>query len=584
VSISDSEVGLSIEGNVAPDLHDVSFGAIEGEKDIYLNGGDVVLPIDFEWHLKAPTHVVAADTAYQDVEDFSLGTAHRIDLVLQGNLFTDSGNPSADSVWFAPEVKTASTADNWGGVFLGTHATHDIRYADFSYAANPLFVDWAGWDDSTATIRNSSIHHFADIGLWVHGTYGDGEAVLVDGCSVSRGSGLPNTLGRVGVFLDAAEAVTLSGSDVSQYSLNPPVISSSAVEAYFPKSMCDTLPPFFNCTLAIAGNTLVGSGILGTQNSRGVLANYLCGGNGRAIDITDNWIRDFSQAGLDLVSSSDIQVECNRVEASELAVDFLRESGTSGPGVRFRSNYLASDAGRTAVLRTDNAFKTKLGRTGTSTTKGDNVLWTSDELTTLTPFIREDEPGNTNQLVAAKNYWFKVDTLLTSPSVIDVPDLITTTLPDSLAPDSTNVNAPYVDVTTPYQTPPGSECWPPQGRVAGAPPPAVPAAPSLEASGLSEQELPTVTTVDLPVPNPTRGSCTVRLNVSREGEGWYRVAVFDVLGRRVATLADGELQAGRYRVAWNGRAQDGNHVVPGIYFVKVDGAGAHRNSKLVVVR
>jgi hypothetical protein len=46
-------------------------------------------------------------------------------------------------------------------------------------------------------------------------------------------------------------------------------------------------------------------------------------------------------------------------------------------------------------------------------------------------------------------------------------------------------------------------------------------------------------------------------------------AVYDAGGRRVRTLWDGNLEAGRHELGWN--AAD---LTPGVYIVRVDGAAA----------
>ncbi|MBZ0267615.1 hypothetical protein K8I85_05630, partial [bacterium] len=449
VLISDSEAGISIEGNVAPQLRDVSFDNIRNDRDIYLARGDVVLPIDFEWHLRAPTQVVAADTPYTSVVDHTYGTVDRIDLLLEGGTYTDRDAGSSDSVKFRPEVEDASTADNWGGVFLGAHSTHVLKYADFGYATNPLFVDWAGWGGATATIRHSSIHHFGDIGLWIHGTYGDGWVAFVDSCSVFRGSDLAVDLGRVGLLLDAAEAVAVTNNEVSIDGAFPLEVNGSrAIEVYFPAGLCDSTPPFFDCTLSIDGNHLLGPGEIEYSpytGTSGIFANYVCGRSDREVKILNNWIRDFNYSGLEFSSSRDIQIQCNRVEANQQAVEFRREEEASGAGLRFRTNYLEVDKRRTALIRTENALKTKLGEFGL---KGNNELRTHGDSLGYTRYVLEDEAGNSHPALNARhNRWFKNDSLMTDSTEIFTSDFIWTTLPDSISS-----NWPLVDVGSPDTT------------------------------------------------------------------------------------------------------------------------------------
>lgn len=62
------------------------------------------------------------------------------------------------------------------------------------------------------------------------------------------------------------------------------------------------------------------------------------------------------------------------------------------------------------------------------------------------------------------------------------------------------------------------------------------------------------------------------------------IAVFDVQGRRVATLFDGLKNSGAHRVIWNGRDALSNFVSAGIYFVQMKSGAQVLKQKLTVVR
>ena len=63
-----------------------------------------------------------------------------------------------------------------------------------------------------------------------------------------------------------------------------------------------------------------------------------------------------------------------------------------------------------------------------------------------------------------------------------------------------------------------------------------------------------------------------------------RVAVYDVLGRRVRALAAGRFTPPSHRVTWDGKDDAGNAVASGIYFVTTRTDIGSRTRKLVVVR
>ena len=69
-------------------------------------------------------------------------------------------------------------------------------------------------------------------------------------------------------------------------------------------------------------------------------------------------------------------------------------------------------------------------------------------------------------------------------------------------------------------------------------------------------------------PNPSSGPVDVRLALPEERP--VRVAIYDLSGRLVRRLADGDvLPAGDARIPWDGRDGDGSIVQAGVYIVDV---------------
>ena len=84
-------------------------------------------------------------------------------------------------------------------------------------------------------------------------------------------------------------------------------------------------------------------------------------------------------------------------------------------------------------------------------------------------------------------------------------------------------------------------------------------------------------------PNPAPGGRTaIRFALPRQGQA--TLALFDVAGRRVRTLLDGALAAGRHESAWDGRDAQGNPVPAGVYFYRLVSPDVHLTRKLVVSR
>lgn len=88
--------------------------------------------------------------------------------------------------------------------------------------------------------------------------------------------------------------------------------------------------------------------------------------------------------------------------------------------------------------------------------------------------------------------------------------------------------------------------------------------------------------VDAVYPNPFNPSTTVAFSVPTVQP--VRVAVVDVLGRRVRTLVDGMREGGSYRVVWDGRDDAGRAVAAGVYLVRLTAGGQGATRKVVLVR
>ena len=59
------------------------------------------------------------------------------------------------------------------------------------------------------------------------------------------------------------------------------------------------------------------------------------------------------------------------------------------------------------------------------------------------------------------------------------------------------------------------------------------------------------------------------------------LGVYDLLGRRLATLAKGEFPAGEYTRNWDGRTTNGARVTSGVYFYKLTVGGEVRTFRAV---
>jgi hypothetical protein len=83
-------------------------------------------------------------------------------------------------------------------------------------------------------------------------------------------------------------------------------------------------------------------------------------------------------------------------------------------------------------------------------------------------------------------------------------------------------------------------------------------------------------------PNPFNPSTTVEFSVPKQGRAAVRV--FDLQGRRIATLVDESMAAGLYRVRWDGRDQSGRDVSSGLYFAMIESGGTRQAVRLTLLK
>jgi len=83
-------------------------------------------------------------------------------------------------------------------------------------------------------------------------------------------------------------------------------------------------------------------------------------------------------------------------------------------------------------------------------------------------------------------------------------------------------------------------------------------------------------------PNPFNYSTIIKYGlpfISRT-----KVVIYDVNGRQVKRLIDGEQKAGYYTIAWNGRNTSNQEVSTGLYFCRLKSNGFTKTIKLTLVK
>jgi len=78
-------------------------------------------------------------------------------------------------------------------------------------------------------------------------------------------------------------------------------------------------------------------------------------------------------------------------------------------------------------------------------------------------------------------------------------------------------------------------------------------------------------------PNPFNASTTISFALPAVSD--VNLAVYDILGRKVAQLYDGQLGVGAHRIAW--KADD---MSSGLYFYRLNVNGDEKNGRMTLLR
>jgi plastocyanin len=83
-------------------------------------------------------------------------------------------------------------------------------------------------------------------------------------------------------------------------------------------------------------------------------------------------------------------------------------------------------------------------------------------------------------------------------------------------------------------------------------------------------------------PNPFSNKTLIAFQLPKAGP--VTLEVYDLLGRRVVSLAQGTLAAGVHEVNWDGRNAQGEGAAPGVYFYRLSAEGKILTHTLILVR
>ncbi|MCH7761458.1 S8 family peptidase, partial [candidate division TA06 bacterium] len=84
------------------------------------------------------------------------------------------------------------------------------------------------------------------------------------------------------------------------------------------------------------------------------------------------------------------------------------------------------------------------------------------------------------------------------------------------------------------------------------------------------------------LPNPFHTFTTIHYSLSTKGKVTLRI--YDITGRLVRTLVNGEKGAGSHVVLWNGRDEQKREVTSGVYFYRLEVGERRATKKLIHLR
>jgi hypothetical protein len=97
-----------------------------------------------------------------------------------------------------------------------------------------------------------------------------------------------------------------------------------------------------------------------------------------------------------------------------------------------------------------------------------------------------------------------------------------------------------------------------------------------------DEELPTRAVLRGISPNPFNPVTSVSYGLPSRGH--VAIRVYDVQGRLVRTLVDGEQDGGYHTAVWNGRDDSGADVSSGVYFCRMEAESFSASAKMVLLK
>lgn len=105
----------------------------------------------------------------------------------------------------------------------------------------------------------------------------------------------------------------------------------------------------------------------------------------------------------------------------------------------------------------------------------------------------------------------------------------------------------------------------------------------MEAVGIEDSpEVPRAFDLVQNYPNPFNAGTTIEFALTKPGV--VELGIYDIVGRKVATLVDGTMPAGAHQIVWDGIDDSGNPVSSGVYFYRLESGGENLTMRMVLLK
>jgi hypothetical protein len=84
------------------------------------------------------------------------------------------------------------------------------------------------------------------------------------------------------------------------------------------------------------------------------------------------------------------------------------------------------------------------------------------------------------------------------------------------------------------------------------------------------------------VPNPFNPQTTIGFNLPETAGVW--LSIYDLTGRHVSTLVNGDVPAGEHRIRWDGRDGNGDQMASGVYLYQLRAGSFVETKRMVLLK